>query len=163
MKNKFTIVVSSSNAYEDCWNPFFTLFNKFWPNCEIPIMLVSNTKVFEFENLNITCPIAGMASRNNKWGESFLKTLQAVDTDIILLLMIDYFIKSPVQINVLNELVDLMYRDNITHIVLLSEVPGSKCKTKYPMLLERGQQVPYRFTLQAGLWRKDRLNDYIRE
>jgi len=78
-------------------------------------------------------------------------------------LMIDYFIRSPVQVDILKELVDLVYRDNLTNIQILSNVPGPNYKSKYPMLLERGQLTPYRFCLQAGLWRKDRLKYYIRE
>lgn len=164
MNNKFTIVVSSSDAYEDCWNPFFYLLNRYWPNCAVPIVLNSDTKVFQHPQLNIICPTVGkIAGRNYKWGESFLKTLDFVDTEIILLFMIDYFVRSPIQVDAINDLVDLMYRDDLTHIQLSSNVPAPNHKCSYPMLLERDHHAPYRFCLQAGLWKKNRLNLYIRK
>jgi len=88
MKN-LTLFVSSSDAYEDCWYPFFFLLKKFWPDCDLPIILNTESKAFAFEGLNLTCTKTG---KQQSFGKTFHAGLERVNTDNILLIMIDYFI-----------------------------------------------------------------------
>lgn len=162
MSSKFSILVSSCDAYEDCWNPFFTLFNQYWPQCEVPIVLNTETKSFTYPGLDIVCPTPCKTDkRRYAWGERLLKSLDFIESEIVLLMLDDFFIKSPVQVDRIYELVDLMYRDNLSHI-LLTNASGPNRRSSYPLLLEREQHAAYRLCLQIGLWRKSRLRFYIR-
>lgn len=163
MKSKFTIFVSSSDAYEDCWIPFFTLLDKYWPNCSLPIVLNTNTKEFSYPGLNISCPmVSARSGRKLAWGARLKKSLEFVQDDIILFMLDDYFIQSPVVVDKVEELVELMEKDDLTHIMLYP-IPGPNHMSQFPMLVERGQRAEYRFSFQVGLWRKERLSYYLRE
>jgi hypothetical protein len=162
MNDQFTIVVSSCDAYEDCWVPFFSLFKRHWPDCENRIVLNTETKIFEFPGLSITCPTVARNSRKEYgWGERFLKCLDTIETEFILLFLDDYFIRAPVRTHAICEFVSLMQRAGLSHIALVS-LPGPNRPSSYPGLLERGEKAPYRFSLQVGLWRKNRLKLYLR-
>lgn len=163
MSTRFTIVVNSCDAYEDCWAPFFLLFSKYWPNCNSNIILNTETKSFQFPGLDITCPtVCKNDEKNYLWGERLLRCLDKVETDIVLIFLDDYFIKSPVKVVRILELVDLMYKDNLSHILLVN-APGPNKQSHYPMLLQRGHHAPYRFSLQVGLWHKERIKFYLRK
>ena len=43
----FTVLVNSSDGFEDCWDPFFKLFDKYWPNCNAPIILNTEKKTYK--------------------------------------------------------------------------------------------------------------------
>ncbi len=160
---RFTLLVSSSDAYEDCWIPFFALLSKYWPKCDHPIVLNTNTKDFSYPGLDITCPmVSERYGRNLPWGARLKKSLEFVQDDIILFMLDDYFIQSPVVVDKVEELVELMKKDNLSHIMLYP-IPGPNHMSQYPMLVERGQMAEYRFSFQVGLWRKERLASYLRD
>jgi len=163
MRCKFTILVSSSDGYEDCWIPFFSLFKKYWPECDAPIILNTNSKEFSFPGLNIVCPaVSKRYKKNYKWGARLKRSLEFIEDDIILFMLDDYFVQSPVVEEKIYEFVELMKCNNLSHIMLYPE-PGPNHKSKYPALVERGQKAEYRFSFQVGLWRKERLSFYLRD
>ncbi len=40
----FTLLVNSSDGFEDCWEPFFTLLGRHWPRISVPILLNTERK-----------------------------------------------------------------------------------------------------------------------
>lgn len=49
-----SFIVLSYDGYADCWDPFFTLLKKYFPESkEFEIILSTTTKSYEFEGLNI--------------------------------------------------------------------------------------------------------------
>ena len=52
-KENITIIVNTCDRFEDCWNPFFILLEKFWTNCQHPIILTTFDKKYDYSgNLN---------------------------------------------------------------------------------------------------------------
>ena len=37
-----SILVVSCDRYRDLWTPFFTLFQRYWPDCDMPVYLGTN-------------------------------------------------------------------------------------------------------------------------
>lgn len=46
-----TMMVSSTDSYEDCWNPYFLLMQKFWPDCPYPVVLNTEEKSYAYPTL----------------------------------------------------------------------------------------------------------------
>ena len=53
MSSNLTILINTSDGFEDCWNPFFTLFKKYWPNNQSPVFLNTEFKNYVHPGLNI--------------------------------------------------------------------------------------------------------------
>lgn len=163
MASQFTIVVSSSDEYEDCWFPFFTLLSKHWPDCDLPILLNTQKKRFSYPGLRIFCPAVARSSRRDlKWGARLRKSLEQVEDEFILFMLDDYFIRAPVAVDRIREFISWMHRDRLSHIMLYP-IPGPNHPCSYPMLVERGDKAVYRFSLQVGLWRTERFRSYLRD
>ena len=94
--NNITILVNSCDDYSDAWTPFFTLFKRFWPNCEYPILLNTETKKFDIEGLNIRTI---NSSKSLSYSERLLQALKEVETPLVLILLEDFFIRNYVDIN----------------------------------------------------------------
>jgi hypothetical protein len=165
MNSLYTIVVNSTDSFEDCWFPFFKLFSAYWHGSTPKIVLNTETKNFNYVGLDITCAkVAGSnpASRI-AWGECLLRCLDKVDQDIVLYLQDDYFINGPVDVKQIDAFAKIMLKEQYSHISLVTFSNGGPWhSTKYAMLWEVDQKASYRISLQAGLWRKERLRYYLR-
>ncbi|MFM9834618.1 MAG: hypothetical protein ACKVOA_00770, partial [Methylophilaceae bacterium] len=77
--NDLTIFVNTSDSFEDCWHPFFSLFARYWPNCPYPIVLNTETKDYSFKGLNIVCAkVAIGENRRLTWSECLERALDYI-------------------------------------------------------------------------------------
>ncbi len=166
MSADYVILVNSTDSFEDSWYPFFKLLAKFWPHCQQNIILNAETKDFSYPGLDITCTKVSAQDPDRKlpWGESLIQCLDRIDTEILLYLQEDYFLNAPVDVAQINEFVNLIAKENVSHVSLVDFSSGGPWRpTKNPLLWEVDQKAAYRLSLQAGLWRKDRLRFYLRK
>jgi len=164
VKDELAILVNSTDSFEDCWYPFFRLFDTYWPRCPHRIFLNTETKDYKHANLKITATkvCKSDANRRVSWGESLIRCLSAIDAEVILYLQDDYFLNDYVDVNLIYEFLEIMQRENYSHIRLMElECGGPWHQSRYPLLWEIDQRANYRISLQAGLWRKDRLKFYL--
>lgn len=162
MSENYTVIVCSSDKFSDCWIAFFSLFKRYWPGFNGNIVLITEIKSFSFEGLNIICPCVGKnENKNLSWSEVMIKSLETIDCKYFLLFLEDYFIKSPVKEQRLEELFRLMVSENFDHLMLIP-MPGSNLPTKWPFLHERAKNAPYRLSTQCGFWRKEVFIKYLK-
>jgi hypothetical protein len=153
-----TLYISSSDAYEDLWDPFFRLLMKHWPECDLPIVLNTERKQFLCGGLNIVCTKVG---RQKQFGETFLKGLDTVKTENVLLLMIDYFLMGPVDVSRLGRAHQIFQEEKLDGLYLVelrSIRETAPLKENVRLVIGPGTD---RFTFQAGLWKKDSLKTYV--
>lgn len=159
-----TILVNTSDSFEDCWGPFFTLFEKFWPDCPYEIVLNTEHKDFKFDNLNIRCSkVANGVTRRLTWSECLARCLDDIKTPYIFYLQEDYFLEKNVDKENFEAMVDLL-RNNTADVIRVMECEGSGpwTPTENPLIWEVDKNAKYRIALQAGLWRKSTLRQSIR-
>lgn len=165
MQSNYSILINTTDSFEDCWMPFFTLFKKFWPDYTGKIFLNTENKEFTFPGLNI---ISIKNSNNNlykriTWSECLLRALDSIDTDVVLYMQEDYFLKDFVK-NDLVEKYAKMIQDNaeIDCIHLTDQgSPGDKI-SEYENLYTIPKKHQDRICCQAALWRKEVLKQYPR-
>ena len=164
--NNITILINSSDGFEDCWNPFFRLFSKFWPNCQCDIVLNTEKKYYSYEGLKIKSSQVNFIITDRKltWSECLILCLENIDNPLVLYMQEDYFIDKFVNIEIIKEFVELMLLNkDISYI-------GLTCSGNYPpflpseidkRLLRVGSDSKYRISTQAGIWRKEILQSYL--
>jgi hypothetical protein len=165
MHSLYTILVNSTDSFEDCWYPFFTLFSKFWVGSKPKIVLNTETKDFSYTGLDIICSKVGRSNPTKRlaWGECLLRCLDKINTDFILYIQEDYFINSHVNVEQINAFIKIMLKGQYPYISLVPFSNGGPWHpTHHPLLWEVDQKASYRISLQAGLWQKERLRSYIR-
>jgi hypothetical protein len=158
MIDNLTTFVSSSDAYEDCWQPFFFLLKKHWPTCDLPIVLNTEGKRFAFPGLDITCTCAG---RQQGFGETFRKGLEFVKTDNILLVMIDYFVMEDVNSDRLSAAYKTFIEeqlDALTLVQMTSITETVPLREGVRLVAGPGRD---RFSFQTALWRKESIKKYV--
>ena len=106
-QNRMTMLVNSCDAYEDLWQPFFTLLKRYFAPLDMRILLNTESKDFRFEGLNIECVHSSAAT----YGERMTDALRRVKTEYTLLMLDDFFLREPVKMDRLHDLVRWMDAD----------------------------------------------------
>lgn len=162
MKPDITIIVSSCDAYADCWEPFFKLFELFWPDCPYPLVLITETKSYEglggkvrsFPALTVS------GKRKLEWGGRLMECLRRLDCQAVFYLQEDFFLKDRVDQKLVAEFGDFMARRSSGHefTMQIGLCPlsnhGPFHVTEHPLLWEVDKQAKYRFSLLPGLWNR---------
>ncbi len=103
--NKITILVSSCDKYEDAWEPFFRLFNKYWQDCPYSFVLSTETKQFSCDYLNvktINC------DKSFSWGKRLKNAVNEIESEYILFFLDDFFVRDNVEVTVFNRACELL-------------------------------------------------------
>jgi len=159
-----TVFVNTSDNFEDCWLPFFKLFQLYWPNCPYPIVLNTETKDFQYPGLDITCSkVAVGEARRLTWSECLARSLGDIKTPYLLYLQEDYFLETPVRGDLIESFLEEL-RTGRADVIRILECGGSGPwhETENPLLWEVDQQAKYRIALQAAIWRKSTLLSHLR-
>ncbi|MBH8571526.1 hypothetical protein I8752_00490 [Nostocaceae cyanobacterium CENA369] len=163
---QLTILVNSTDSFEDCWQPFFTLFSIYWPNCPYPIVLNTETKSFSYPGLNIQCSQVGAneSGKRLNWSDCLIRCIDKIHSKYIFYLQEDYFLNDYVNASLIDDFLQIMENEGYSHIRLRESIANSphKPSSKYPLLWKISQKSNYRIGLQAGLWVKDRLRFYLK-
>jgi hypothetical protein len=162
---KYSIAVLSTDSFSDCWEPFFTLFSKYWSSCDAPLHLITETKTYSHPGLNIR--LSQTKGRSlyawPTWSESLIICLEDIETDYVLIMLDDFFMSGPVLNSVIDMCVDKMENEGIPNITLTEH--GRKresVQTPTSLFLEVEPKARYRITTSPALWRKDVLRSYLR-
>lgn len=158
--NDVTLVVSSCDKYEDAWYPYFELVKKFWPQHPEKIALITETKQYGIEGLNIK---TYNYPESYTWSERLYKTLESIDTQYIILSLEDFFLLDYVKQEKIDECFALMESDdNIVECRLYGTNHPKLQKTdKYGDFYIADKNMSYRVDTQAALWNKMALMDLI--
>ena len=165
MKNIIPLIVSSCDKCSDLWQPFFTLVKKYWTGFDRKVYLCTDSKAFEYKGIDIESPLR--MPQGSTWSENLMTLLKQIKEDYVLFMLDDFWLKTKVNLELLNRCEDIIKNDSEVGFICLihqqepsADNPVSK---KYPELIEYGRKTPYRVTTQAGLWRRDYLLSLLRK
>lgn len=159
-KDTYSLFVNTTDSFEDCWLPFFTLFKKYWPDFSGIIYLNTETKNFSFEGLHIVC----LHNQQKIWSECVKTALEKIDSEYVLYLQEDYFFKDFVKTDLLNQYFELMKKEHIDCLHLTDQ----HCQPVYLKpsangIQEISQKAKDRISCQAAFWKKEVLLSYLQQ
>lgn len=153
MSSDIAVVVLSCDKYSDLWNPFFRLFEKFWPTCPFPVYLLANQKKMDHPEYKTL-----LSGEDKDWSSSFKSHLQQVTEPYVLVLFDDVLISKKITLKSAEKI----------KAIIETYTPDYFRFRPYPQPKEwLGQHVgrfqidePYRTALFA-VWKKDVLLDLL--
>lgn len=112
MNNKCAVIVCSCDAYEDIWDPFFLLMDKYWK--DIPYKVYLNTETInynkKFENFSVESLTLPSEYKKEKttWSQRMLSVLERIEEEYVFILIEDFFLRERVQTELFEELLNQM-------------------------------------------------------
>jgi hypothetical protein len=167
--NDLLVVVMTSDKYIEAVRPFMHLLNKYWrPN---PSVLVSGFTPPEFE-LPANADFYSVGEFKdypvNKWTDALYRTLNHIDEELIVLMLEDYWLTRPVNVEVVRIMRDYMVQfENVVKVDLRSDrLYAHGAETRYGHagfvdLVKSMPGSPYHMSLMTGIWRVEHLKKVI--
>lgn len=155
-KRDLAVLVLSCDKFSDAWDPFFSMFFHYWPDCPYKIYLCTETK-------NYTHP-AVINIRSGKelgWSARLQWAVENITESHLLFLLEDYIFLKPVKNERIADCYQVM-KETASCYLRLFPCPGpDESLPGYPGIGVINPGSPYRNCTQAALWRKDALLSII--
>lgn len=161
--DKCTLVICSCDTYDDTWLPFFKILKDRWPDRPYPIVLNTESKEFNYDDMKIKTFSLYPPPKKVNWGKRLIETLENIKTEYVLILLDDFFLEKTVNQNEIDKCIQWM--DDNKNIAVFSFMPtkGENIRdNKYEFFEKRPQNGEYRLNCQAAVWRREYLIKYTR-
>ena len=159
--DNLSLVVSSCDKYSSAWRPYFELLKIYWPEHPEDIHLISETKKYVDNQLNI---INHNFPKSYTWSERLYETLKSIKSEYILFSLEDFFLMSNVDQGAIDKCIKWMSTyPKIAQCRLSSRntVNLGKYWDNSSSFRIAGPDVPFRLDTQVAIWRKDDLINFI--
>ena len=145
-----SVLIYSCDNYSDVWEPFFTLFFRYW-DCPYKVYVTAETKKCDRKDV-ITLNTTG-----DKWTDRIRKAVEQIPTKYVIGMCEDFFLRKPVRQGMIDYCLGEMERyPNIANFNFeKSHTPTEK--SMYVNFSRKVCQYDYQKSCQPTLWRKDIL------
>ena len=140
------ILIASCDRYADLWKPFLTLWRKYWPDCELPIYLMSNKK--QLVGINQL-----FVSANN-WSDEMISILDQFPHEYMLYIQDDYLLSKKVENEKIKEILLFIEKEKPAYFRLFPH-RGPKLEALvdgYNDIQVISKGSPFITSLQASIW-----------
>ncbi len=160
MSENITLLVSSCDKYEDAWYPYFELIKKYWPTHPENIALITETKQYKTDGLNIK---TYNYPKSYTWSERLYRTLEQIDTKYIIFSLEDFFLLDYVKQDRLDECVSWMEENPDIAVCRLFSCDDSRLlqTDEYKEFYIADKNIGFRLETQAAIWNKETLMSFI--
>lgn len=114
-KSRCAVIISSCDAYQDVWDPFFQLMDKYWTDIPYPIYLNTERAHFDKEYTNFSVKTLNLTEKRkpNKttWSRRMLDVLERIEEEYVFILIEDFFLRENVQTELIEEILNKMDQD----------------------------------------------------
>ena len=158
----FTIMLCSCDAYEDFWDPFFILLERYWPEAKnYPFILNTESKVYQREGWNIQCFQMFKPGQKVSYGTRIIRHLDMIKTEFVFIMLEDFFFRSRVDQSKVDYYVNAIrtHKDISCFNFSCMEQPGIASE-EFEGFQELHPICHYRLNLQAAIWRVKEMRRY---
>ena len=152
--------------YSDCWDPFFFLFKKYWPDYNGKIYLNTEYKDYSYPGLDIVpnkiCQRHGCnPAVQPTWSQRLTWALEQCETELVLFMQEDFFLRDKVDNKCVSRYADLMASDNNIHCLHLTNYLNGEGNSYHKEIDNIQRFYAYRIDCQAALWKKSIMAYYL--
>lgn len=157
--SEMTVLVSSCDKYADVLPAFHAAFEKYWPDCEYDIQLVTESPVGDaLENFFSTIHACGQST---PWTVRLQMALQRIKSPYIMLILDDFFLNDLFTNEQAEHYLSIVKKHNAGSLRLTpSPKPQKKINAEYG---EYPKGEAYRVCAQAAIWNRQYLERLLQE
>jgi len=153
------IVVSTCDAYNDLWSPFFTLFQRFWSDNPYPVYVNSETLDCNAEDVKITTLKA--TDTNVSWTRRLMQALDRIDAEYIIFMLDDFFLYDKVDTAQVIQCIEYMRKNTQIGGIYFSRLEAFTEQCDLPGLEKLKDDAITKVNLTMGLFRKSTFLYYL--
>jgi hypothetical protein len=163
VRSATAILVISCDRYADVWPHFFGCFFRYWPDCPYRVLLGTNHLQYDDPRVTTIC-----IGEDRDYSSNLSAMLGRMDEEWVMVFVEDILFSAPVDSGRIMALMDTLQGDGVVHAQLLYKRYNQHnllppCGRAEGGMSELPVGVPYRTSLNVGLWRKADLVALLRE
>ena len=143
------ILVLSCDKNDDTFEAFHHCIEKYYPSHPEIIYATETIKNPYYKTISYNIPL-------ERWTERIRKTLNDIDDEQILIIMDDYFIRKPVDVERI-EYLSKQLKGNIAVFYFEKSFDENDTETDIVGMKKRQHGSAYEVAINCGLWQKDKL------
>lgn len=160
---KCAILVAGRDSYRETWEPFFSLFFRYWPDCPFPVYLMTEEETYQDERvLPLRIPATPDIPWEKQWSKRMSVALDQIDTPFFIFMHTDYFLGRAVNTARLVTYLDLLAtRPDIGAIRLIADPPPHDPWSEDARLGVIRKGTLFSASFQATLWRTETFRQIL--
>lgn len=151
------LLVMSCDAYDDLWQPFFTLFDKHWPDCPFPVFLGAEERSWVSPKVVTLKSVAG--GRN--WTGRLIDYLQQLSQSHVIVILDDFFLRKQVPTQKVLHCLEFAHTHDAIQVRLIPRPGPTIHIEREPLVGECLPGLPYRLSTQVAIWNRTRLAELL--
>ncbi len=148
------IVVISFDGYKDLWDIFFECYEKFFPDCTLPIYLITNHEVPNYQHVTVVT-----TGDEISWSGRVRIALEKIPEETLLVLLEDYFLCEKTNSTKIDELFQIFAEHDYDYLRVIPIPFQHKRKSRGAYQLD--PSALYGVNLQAAIWKKEYLQKLL--
>lgn len=155
-EGKTAVVMVTCWKFRQVWDPFFTLFRRYWSDCPYGLTMVTDIGAHPMADRTIAM------GYDAGWASNILNALRNIDADRLLVFQEDFLLTAPVDTIAVRRLVEYS-RTNDVGCLRLCPCPGPTGQWRDSFLGVIGPHDSYRVSLQLAIWDRKVLMGLVRD
>ena len=147
-----SVFIVSCDAYKDVWPPFFSFFDRLWPDCPYPVYLQSNSEAYSHPRVTVI-----NTQHDIDWSQNLIQSLSRISSKRIILLMEDFLLWHPTKTDRIAQLNNCMDEMGAVYLRLVSKPFPNTPIENYPGVGIIDKGALYRCSAQASIWDRKTL------
>lgn len=149
-----SILVLSCDKYKNTWKPFFTLLDRYYSN--------HNETYLSTETLNCEYSDHTLNVNSDIWTERFRIALSVIDTEYVLVMLDDFFIRQQVNDKLIAKALSTIKKDK--NIAVINFEKDYRKSDNYSKEFNKQRNMqPYLNSCQPSIWNKNILIERLQE
>lgn len=156
-QSKMALLVVGFDGYNDLWDDYFKLLNKYWKDREYPTYLSNNELKSEYENVTvINC------GKDAEWSRKVQTAIDLIEEDYICLLLEDFYTGTYVDGMLVDNVIDFIKQNDLKYykINTFSKIKSPRYNN-IKHLRTIPANLPYGISLQPAIWNKEFLKEKL--
>lgn len=144
------VIMVTCRKFEQAWDPFFYLFQRYWPDCPYKVYMISDTGTYpDVDSLEIGVDLG--------FSDNLIVALNKIPERYVIYFQEDYFFNAPFNSEKIRKFVRYLKGYSVS-CIRLAPCPGPIARWDHNSslgVIQPGE--PYRISTQTAIWNKSFL------
>ena len=151
-------MITSCDAYKDCWKPMIFSLDKYWPDCEYPRYIVTN---YEEDDSLPNTNFVKVGDDKKSWCTLAKRGLEAIDADYVLFFQEDYWLVQKVDDNAIKSHVQYMEETGVDYLKITKDILRDKLRIGNTIYCDNPLDIRYSFNTAMAIWRVEKIKELL--
>lgn len=151
---KVAIMITSCDAYQDCWEPIIYSLDKYWPDCEYPRYIVTNYKDAKLPNTTIV----KVGDDHRSWCNLARMGMDAIPEEYVIYFQDDYWLNQRVNNEAIKRHVKYFEEKQLDFLKIYDDMPRDNYRIDNSDYCENRPNIRYSINTAIAIWRKSTIS-----